>query len=219
MEVVGTESRFDLFHSLETEKKTRILNAALEEFAEKGFKRASTNSIVEKAGIGKGMLFYYFGSKEELYAFLCEYVIEFAKREYLGKLTDEKGDFLARYRQIAEIKGRALIQHPLLTDFAASMLMPENAPYAPSIMSDIDGIRQGFVSVLYEGLDYSLFREDIEPERVLTYIRWLTDSRDNDMARRIKTGELSIGDKQALEAEWKNFYEFLDDVRKILYKV
>ncbi|MDR2043627.1 MAG: TetR/AcrR family transcriptional regulator [Clostridium sp.] len=71
--------RFDVFHSLEPEKQKRILDAALREFADKGFKRASTNA----ARIGKGMLFYYFGSKEELFDFLCEYTMEFARNTYL----------------------------------------------------------------------------------------------------------------------------------------
>ncbi|MGC4018669.1 MAG: TetR/AcrR family transcriptional regulator [Muricomes sp.] len=71
-------SNFDAFHALEEEKQTRIINAALVEFSVKGYKRASTNVIAEKAQIGKGMLFYYFGSKEELFHFLCEYTIEFA---------------------------------------------------------------------------------------------------------------------------------------------
>ena len=51
------------FNSLDEEKRQKILDAALMEFAEHGYEKASTNRIVKEAGIGKGMLFYYFKSK------------------------------------------------------------------------------------------------------------------------------------------------------------
>lgn len=41
------------------DKKEAILEAALEEFAIGGYENASTNKIVEKAGISKGLLFHY----------------------------------------------------------------------------------------------------------------------------------------------------------------
>jgi AcrR family transcriptional regulator len=45
----------------------RILAAAAEEFAAKGFFGARTQSIADAAGVNKAMLHYYFRSKENLY--------------------------------------------------------------------------------------------------------------------------------------------------------
>ncbi|WP_347861401.1 TetR family transcriptional regulator [Salimicrobium sp. PL1-032A] len=42
------------FDMLEEEKKTRVLEAALLEFAEEGYEKASTNNIVKQAGSAKG---------------------------------------------------------------------------------------------------------------------------------------------------------------------
>lgn len=42
---------------LTEEKRRRILNAALEEFAKHDYKGASTDDIAAKAGISKGLLF------------------------------------------------------------------------------------------------------------------------------------------------------------------
>lgn len=49
------------------EKKAEIIRIALEEFASCGYSGASTNTITKRAGISKGMLFHYFGSKKELF--------------------------------------------------------------------------------------------------------------------------------------------------------
>lgn len=47
-------------------RKTSIMEAALEVFAEKGFETASISLIAKQAGISKGLIYNYFESKEEL---------------------------------------------------------------------------------------------------------------------------------------------------------
>jgi len=48
-----------------TEEK--IINAALDEFAELGYSGARVDSIAERGEINKAMIYYYFKSKEKLY--------------------------------------------------------------------------------------------------------------------------------------------------------
>ena len=47
--------------------KTRLLEAAGEEFAEKGFEVARVRSICERAGANLAAVNYHFGDKEQLY--------------------------------------------------------------------------------------------------------------------------------------------------------
>ena len=49
------------------ETRQKILQAALETFAEKGYDGASTRAIAAKAGVNLGLLPYYFGDKEKLW--------------------------------------------------------------------------------------------------------------------------------------------------------
>ncbi len=49
------------------EAKQKILTAALEEFAEHGFDRATTRSIAKRSGENAAMIRYYFGDKENLW--------------------------------------------------------------------------------------------------------------------------------------------------------
>src|SRR5689334_20452666 len=57
------------------EVRTRILAAAEEVFAERGYLGATTREIAERAGIGKRMLFYYFSSKDVVYRAVLERII------------------------------------------------------------------------------------------------------------------------------------------------
>mgnify|MGYP000951980295 CR=1 FL=1 len=47
--------------------KTRILDTAAVLFGEYGKAAVSTTRIAKEAGINKAMIFYYFGSKDDLY--------------------------------------------------------------------------------------------------------------------------------------------------------
>ena len=208
--------RFDLFYSLEQDKQKRIIYSAMEEFAEKGFKRASTNSIVENAGISKGMLFYYFGSKEELFDFLCEYAIEFGKNTYLSKFSAETGDFLERYRLLTVIKRKALSEFPVIIKFLESLYVIQEEQFLKFQKAAAE-LRDSLRKNMYGGIDYSLFREG-DPQNTAKYIKWLMDSYEADITARLKDGSFNMEDKEVLSDEWERFYCFINDLRKIFYK-
>lgn len=55
------------FHNLDEPRRSAILAAAAEEFGERGFDGASYNRIIERAGISKGAMYYYFADKDDLF--------------------------------------------------------------------------------------------------------------------------------------------------------
>jgi TetR/AcrR family transcriptional regulator len=56
--------------------RARILEAAIRQFSENGLAGARTEQIAEEAGVNKALLYYYFSSKENLYAAAVEAVFE-----------------------------------------------------------------------------------------------------------------------------------------------
>lgn len=55
-----------------TDKKEKILIAALELFANEGFSSTSTSKIAKKAGVSEGLIFRHFGNKEGLLQAILE---------------------------------------------------------------------------------------------------------------------------------------------------
>jgi AcrR family transcriptional regulator len=49
-----------------------ILRAAMDEFAERGLGGARIDSIAERAGVNKRLIYYYFGAKDELFLAVLE---------------------------------------------------------------------------------------------------------------------------------------------------
>jgi AcrR family transcriptional regulator len=60
------------FENLAPSQRERILAAAADEFAERGYVGASVARVAAGAGISKGMLYYYFTDKDDLFATVVE---------------------------------------------------------------------------------------------------------------------------------------------------
>ena len=80
------EHDYEKFHAQDEEKQERIINAAMKEFLS-GFKAAATDTIVREAGISKGLLFHYFGTKENLYNYLISHAVKTIKTEFLSLIN------------------------------------------------------------------------------------------------------------------------------------
>ncbi len=62
----------DQLDKLSPEKRSVILQAGIDEFSQRAFTDASTDSITLAAGISKGLLFHYFGSKKAFYLYCLD---------------------------------------------------------------------------------------------------------------------------------------------------
>ncbi|AHF79492.1 TetR/AcrR family transcriptional regulator [Thermococcus paralvinellae] len=75
--------------------RERILKAARELFAEKGYDKTTVDEIVERAGVAKGTFYNYFRSKEELIKIVALQSLPYsAIREELEKEHESFTEFL-----------------------------------------------------------------------------------------------------------------------------
>ena len=58
------------FENLAEEKKEKIIEAAIEEFIERGYERASINSIIKMADISRGSFYTYFEDKDDILSYI-----------------------------------------------------------------------------------------------------------------------------------------------------
>lgn len=87
-------------------KREQILSAALDIFSEKGFHKAKIEDIASTAGIGKGTVYEYFRSKEELFReLIIEGMTDFysSLRQNLEQERTSRGKLMAFVRQNLEI--------------------------------------------------------------------------------------------------------------------
>lgn len=105
------------FFDLKKEKQDRMINAALKIFSMRGYQFASTDDIVREAGISKGLLFHYFGSKLGLYGFIYDYSVRFMSMELKAAVDAEETNFFTLQRQIETGKLQVLKNYPWMQLF------------------------------------------------------------------------------------------------------
>jgi len=79
------------FKEIREEKRTLIMDVALEHFAKEGYHKTTINHIAKHAGISKGLMYNYFESKEEL---LTE-IIERSMEEIANYFDPDKDGYLS----------------------------------------------------------------------------------------------------------------------------
>lgn len=95
------------------EAKERIVAAALEAFAEKGFEAASTRDIAQRAGTDQGLVTYHFPSKDQLWRAAADRLFDI-----LGSRLDDRLASLAQADPRERIRGaireyvRWVAEHP-----------------------------------------------------------------------------------------------------------
>lgn len=102
-----------LFSELDVHKKDMITEVILNEFAEKSYSEASTNSIVKNAGISKGSLFKYFEKKEDMYFYIIDYIMSAFTNDIKGEITSLPQDIFERTIKYAEIEFGWYVKNPV----------------------------------------------------------------------------------------------------------
>jgi TetR/AcrR family transcriptional regulator len=69
------------FHNLPEQKRQKIADLAVAEFASRPYREASLNRIVARAGIAKGSIYQYFSGKLDLYRWVVTEELTRRKRE------------------------------------------------------------------------------------------------------------------------------------------
>ena len=66
----------ETFFNISEDKKRRVIDAALTEFASSGYEKTSLDAVISRAGISKGGLYEYIESKKDLFTFILNYAYE-----------------------------------------------------------------------------------------------------------------------------------------------
>lgn len=167
----------ETFKNLESGKKDRILDSAIDEFADHGFRQASVNRIVQKLGIAKGSIFQYFGSKEGLFHFIFDHAVELVRRS-LRQVKQETAetDFFERIRR-SILAGIQFIQrHPRVYRIYLKMIFQEDFPLRAEFLQQVHLFSGEYLRPLVEaGIARGELRADLNVEMSVFFLDALMD--------------------------------------------
>ncbi|MBW7883924.1 MAG: TetR/AcrR family transcriptional regulator [Caldilineaceae bacterium] len=199
--------------SMEEEKRNRLIQVAMQEFT-KGYSLANTDEITRNAGISKGLLFHYFGSKKGLFLFLTRYAIQTVRREYL-KVTFDSQDFLTNIWKVSLVARQLSFQYPVLYRFLGKAAFSFTEVFPEGVPGDLSGGFEEMMRQIYQNADRSLFRSDIDVDKACNIVIWTVKGYSDTLLA--YGSELDNYQAHYDEIE-QELEEYLQILRRILYR-
>lgn len=163
----------DKFFDLKKEKQDRMINGALKIFALNGYQKASTDDIVKEAGISKGLLFHYFGSKAGLYVFVYEYSARYMAMELQRAVSLRERDLFLLFVQIEEAKNVLLRNYPYMQKFLLSSSEIADEKIREEI-KDYTNLSENAMNEALERADYDRLLPGVDEKLLIRSMHYVT---------------------------------------------
>jgi TetR/AcrR family transcriptional regulator len=163
------------FFALPEAKQKAIIDAAHMIFGKVGYKKASANDIATAAGISKGMIFHYFGSKKRMYLYLVELAMQSITEAFSSAYDKPVSDFFDRVLVGTQIKLSLIQRYPALFSFLVSAYFETDLEVTEEIQAFLkkgESFRNDFALTK---LDTAKFKENVKPELVLNILVKFTE--------------------------------------------
>jgi AcrR family transcriptional regulator len=147
--------------------RARILRAALDEFAARGFKGASMDAIAARTHTTRALINYYFGSKEKLYIAVLEQV--YAEiREAEGELDLDHLAPVDAVRRIVEFTYNYYVMHEGFVRLvvAENQARGRHLKKSRAMRTLNRPIIERLSRVIARGQAEGLFRRDVDPVEI-----------------------------------------------------
>jgi len=187
------------------EKRRQILDAAVRAFARKGYHACRVGEIAEEAGVAYGLVYHYFGSKEEL----LETIFRETWTQMLSRVQEvreEGGPASEQVRKVTALLLRTWRRNPDLVRVLVHEVTrsPEQLPRQ---IDEISHAYEALEGIIAHGQETGEFRNDFDAqlaatifygalEEVLTgWVMGQLPDGDEDIARaeRVVTGLICDG--------------------------
>ena len=183
-------------HDVSEERKSQILDAAMDTFSKMGFYKARMSDIAETSGLSKGLLYWYFDSKDSIILSLLDRVFEPEIRDVKVLLKDPRTaeSRLEIYiERVSDDMVKMLKWMPLVYDFIALASRKELVKKA--ISSYYKKQMKILVDLIQQGIDSGEFQIEDPVEAAIalgsilegTVILWLYDPEQIDVKRNLRT--------------------------------
>ncbi len=166
------------FYKLSADKQGRILEVATEEFADNGFDKTSYNRIIERAGLSKGAMYYYFDDKTDLYGTVIQSALGAMLTELkVSEAVDVEAfwaDLVAYYVGFAALAE----QHPRMVALMRGLMEnPERWKQGP--LAEIFAEMMAFtVGLIAHGQRIGAVRTDLDSELLVSVTFGLGEAVD-----------------------------------------
>lgn len=166
--------------------RSRLLQAAAEEFARCGYCQANINRISESAGVARGTIYNYFSGKAQLMSELIEHVAG-QHCEFIAAQVHQEHDPRRRLERFYQAGFKFVAQHPAQARLMATTLSGAQAEFREQMVrGNLPLFRLLSQDILEQGIELELFRPvDREATVLLLMTLYLGSLAQADLAGKI----------------------------------
>lgn len=172
------------FFELPIEKRMKIVDAGFKVFSQNEYKKASTEDIALSGGISKGLLFYYFHNKKNLYMFLYEEAVKLITENVISSNFNNIEDFFELCEYAAHRKVELLKQTPHIAEFIVKCFYSQKEDVSDEINNKLTDATTMIYKQYFKNIDLSKFKEDVNPLEILQMITWTSDGYMHELRRK-----------------------------------
>lgn len=208
---------YENFDNLPEEKRKKIMDASIEEFARNGYEKASTNNIVKAAGISKGILFHYFGSKKNLFLYLVDNVMQYFIDKFYSISTSPSPDIFDRLMERGLVKLKMAYDDPVKYEFIFNAFINTPEELNEEIKQRYNSTLSKNLGAFYANLDTSKFREDIDSKKAIEVVVTFLEGHTNkyiNLYRNHKAEDIF----NDIDSLLNDFNQYFDILKKGIYK-
>lgn len=190
----------------------KILQLALNEFANYSYEKSSINRICTEGNISKGVMYHYFKDKDELYLLCVQYCYDTMIDYYKGKIAEEE-DWKDDIKRYFEIRYNFFKENPILQKIFFNTLfrMPEHLKdKIKRITKSLDELNINFAMRILKKLN---IRHGLKPEEII----FLLDAVQNMLHNKFDGKARSNEEVDELSLEYSQVVEKWVDI--ILYGI
>lgn len=152
----------EAFNRISEEKRNKIIDSAVNEFAEHGYESANINNIALKAEVSVGAMYKYFKNKEDLYLTVIHFGVESLKG-ILEETIKGEGDLLGKIEKIIRAIQAYSRSKVNLTKLYNQMTNESHSSLVWEIVSDMEGVTAGlYASFIEEAKEQGMIRADVD---------------------------------------------------------
>ena len=151
------------FDNIPEEKRRKILNVAVNEFATKGFENANINTIAKKAQVSVGSLYKYFDTKTDLFLTCVGREIT-----YLGQLlesvTADEGDIMLKLERLLRAAIDFSRENAIINMLYNEFTTESNSLLGKQLVEQMEAMTaKAYKAVIIRGQVEGEVRADIDP--------------------------------------------------------
>lgn len=192
----------------ETEKYNQIMTAAAALFAKQGYRKTTVDEIVAGAGISKGLFYYYFRNKQELYVHLYNTYVDILSKTIRQKVDLSEVDFFLRLKQFSYIRLDFISEYPNLWQFLYSAYYESHADVEPLIREKNNTLLKNAYSGSAADIDWSRLKKGLTPDKAIEMVTWLAEG----FMRKI-----SVSGNMPTEETVRQFDEYMECLKTGFY--